>query len=101
MAYLPPSKLSAKTALMEDAAASAGRDPRTIRRIYNVGGLITDTVDEREDALVGPVAYWADRLLGLAQSHALDTFILWPAGDVDAQLELFAAQVAPLVRAGA
>lgn len=101
MAYLSPSKLKAKTILLERAALAAGRDPRTIRRIYNVGGQITATVDEREDAIVGPAQYWADRLVGLAESHSLDTFILWPAGDVDVQLELFTTHVAPQVRASA
>lgn len=56
-------------------------------------------MDVREDALVGPAAYWAEQLLALADSQRIDTFILWPSGDVDTQLELFAGDVAPLVRA--
>lgn len=44
---------------------------------------------------------WADRIVGLAGSHSLDTFILWSAGAVDVQLEPFTTHVAPQVRASA
>jgi len=98
MAYLPASALAAKSALLEEAATAAGRDPGALRRIYNVGGQITDAVEPREDAVVGPVGYWADTLLELADAHRIDTFVLWPSGDVDRQLELFATRVAPRVR---
>lgn len=98
MAYLPPATLAAKSVLLDEAATAAGRDPAAIRRIYNVGGQITDVVDARDDALVGPADYWADRLLDLTATHRIDTFVLWPSDDVDAQLELFATEVAPRVR---
>lgn len=101
MAYLPPSTLAAKSQLLDDAALAAGRDPAAIRRVYNVGGTITDTVDKREDAIVGPVSMWVDRLLELAEVFGIDAFVLWASGDVDAQLALFAEHVAPAVRAQA
>jgi alkanesulfonate monooxygenase SsuD/methylene tetrahydromethanopterin reductase-like flavin-dependent oxidoreductase (luciferase family) len=99
MSYLPPSALAAKKVLLEDAASAAGRDPAAIRRLYNVGGSITSTVEAREDAIVGPPEHWAERLLELHRTHRLDTYVFWPSGDVDAQLDLFAEQVAPAVRA--
>lgn len=99
MAYLPPSALTAKTALLDEAALRAGRDPREIRRVYNVGGTISDVADDRADAIVGPVSLWVDRLLAIAEEHRIDTFVLWAGGDVDEQLRLFAEEVAPAVRA--
>ncbi len=99
MAYLPPPALAAKSRLLDDAALGAGREPAAIRRVYNVGGAITDTVDERDDAIVGPVSMWVDRLLELVEVYGIDAFVLWASGDVDAQLALFAEQVAPAVRA--
>lgn len=98
MAYLPPSALAAKSRLLDDAALAAGRDPVAVRRIYNVGGTIGDTVDEREDAIVGPVSMWVDRLVELVEAYGIDAFVLWASGDVDAQLALFAEHVAPAVR---
>lgn len=99
MAYLPPSQLAAKSTLVDEAARDAGREPTEICRVYNVGGTIAEKADDREDAIVGPVSLWVDRLLGLAHEHRIDAFVLWPSGDVDAQLQLFAEQVAPAVRA--
>lgn len=100
MAYLPPSALPPKTALLDDAALRAGRDPRDVRRVYNVGGMITDVAEPRDDAIVGPVSMWVDRLLAIAEEHRIDAFVLWAGGDVDEQLRLFAEEVAPAVRVG-
>jgi alkanesulfonate monooxygenase SsuD/methylene tetrahydromethanopterin reductase-like flavin-dependent oxidoreductase (luciferase family) len=80
---------------LDDAAAEAGRDPASIRRILNVGGEITDGASD--GVLRGPVDQWVDELTGLAVTHGFDTFILWAEGE--GQLSRFAEQVAPAVRA--
>ena len=50
--------------------------------------------------LDGPVEHWIDTLGGWASELAVDTFIVWPQGDDPAaQVELFAADVAPRLRA--
>jgi alkanesulfonate monooxygenase SsuD/methylene tetrahydromethanopterin reductase-like flavin-dependent oxidoreductase (luciferase family) len=98
MAYLPPEQLAERTAIMTDAAAAAGRDPSSIRRIYNVSGSIQDAVEADATAIVGPVDLWVEKLLGLAQTHGIDTFVLWPRGDQDEQLARFTLEVAPAVR---
>lgn len=100
LAYLPPPELAQRAALLEEAAAAVGRDPGAIRRVYNVGGSITPAVEQRDDAIVGPPDHWVATLLELAGTHRIDTFVLWPSGDVDAQLDLFCTEVAPAVRAG-
>lgn len=101
MAYLPPSQLRERTAIMEDAAAAAGRDPGRIRRVYNVSGTISEAVDDDERAIIGPTRMWVDRLLELASEHGIDTFVLWPRGDEDEQLRRFTLEVAPTVREAA
>lgn len=80
---------------LDDAAAAAGRDPAEIRRIINVSGTITD--GSSEGPLKGPVDQWVDELDELATEHRFDTFIFW--GEDDAQLDRFAQEVVPEVRA--
>jgi alkanesulfonate monooxygenase SsuD/methylene tetrahydromethanopterin reductase-like flavin-dependent oxidoreductase (luciferase family) len=98
MAFLPPAALAERGQLLDEAAAEAGRDPRSIRRIYNISGTIQDAVEPSEKAITGPPTYWRDRLLDLAQAHRIDGFVLWPAGDIDEQLARFALDVVPAVR---
>jgi len=83
------------SARLDDAAAAAGRDPASIRRILNVGGEITDGASN--GVLRGPVDQWVDQLTELAITYGFDTFLLWAEGED--QLERFAGQVAPAVRA--
>jgi alkanesulfonate monooxygenase SsuD/methylene tetrahydromethanopterin reductase-like flavin-dependent oxidoreductase (luciferase family) len=80
---------------LDEAAAQAGRDPASLRRILNVGGTITDGASS--GVLQGPVDQWVDELTGLVVRHGFDTFILWAEG-AD-QLARFAGQVVPAVRA--
>ncbi len=101
MAYVPPPLLAEKGPLVDAAAAAAGRDPGSIRRIYNISGRITEQVAPADTAIVGPPSYWRDRLLHLAAEHRIETFVLWPDGDIDEQLQRFAREVVPAVRAQA
>ena len=68
------------------------------RRIYNIGGLITDEVGG-EGVLVGPVGRWVDTLAEWAIDPGIDSFIFWPTAEALTQVERFAAEVAPAVRA--
>ena len=89
------SKIAEMTKRLDDSAAEAGRDPASIRRILNVNGAITDGASN--GMLQGPVNQWADELTNLAIIHGFDTFIFW--GEGDGQLQRFAEEVAPAVRA--
>jgi alkanesulfonate monooxygenase SsuD/methylene tetrahydromethanopterin reductase-like flavin-dependent oxidoreductase (luciferase family) len=91
-----PDVLKEGIARIEDAAEAAGRDPASIRRVYNLMGVIQP---ERGRDFEGPAAYWVDELSGLATDVGIDAFIFWPAEDEIAQIELFASEVAPAVRA--
>jgi alkanesulfonate monooxygenase SsuD/methylene tetrahydromethanopterin reductase-like flavin-dependent oxidoreductase (luciferase family) len=87
-------KIADMTKRLDDAAAEAGRDPASLRRIMNVNGAITD--GPSRGMLQGPVEQWADELTNLAISYGFDTFIFW--GEGEGQLERFAEEVAPAVR---
>jgi alkanesulfonate monooxygenase SsuD/methylene tetrahydromethanopterin reductase-like flavin-dependent oxidoreductase (luciferase family) len=86
--------LAEGSARLDDAAATAGREPSEIRRVINVNGQITDGA--RVGLLRGPVDQWVDELTDLAVENGFDTFMFW--GEGDDQLPRFADEVAPAVR---
>lgn len=95
--WAPPESLPQYLRAIEDAAASAGRDPRSIRRVYNLSGAIGPATGQ---PFVGPPSYWVDELGRIAEI-GMDAFIFWPGGeDPVGQAEAFSSEVAPAVRAG-
>nr|WP_156000000.1 LLM class flavin-dependent oxidoreductase [Streptomonospora sp. PA3] len=93
--YFPPEKLPAMSERIDAAARDAGRDPARIRRLYNVMG----TVDGSGDApLQGPPRAWVEELSRLAVEVGMDTFVFAPEDGSLAQVERFAAEIAPAVR---
>jgi alkanesulfonate monooxygenase SsuD/methylene tetrahydromethanopterin reductase-like flavin-dependent oxidoreductase (luciferase family) len=93
--YLPPERLPAAQARIDEAAAAAGRDPGAIRRLYNVSGRIGPGGGGFLD---GPAGQWVEQLLPLVVEVGMDTFVLWPSASPAGQLEAFAAEVAPALR---
>jgi alkanesulfonate monooxygenase SsuD/methylene tetrahydromethanopterin reductase-like flavin-dependent oxidoreductase (luciferase family) len=94
--WAPPETLPGYLRRIDEAAASAGRDPASIRRIYNLSGEIQPV---RGDRFVGPVSYWVEELAALVEV-GMDAFVLWPrTDDPIGQVDLFASDVAPAVRA--
>jgi alkanesulfonate monooxygenase SsuD/methylene tetrahydromethanopterin reductase-like flavin-dependent oxidoreductase (luciferase family) len=93
--YVPPERLGAAQARIDDAAAAAGRDPAAIRRLYNVSGRIGPAAGGFLD---GPPGQWVEQLLPLVVATGMDTFVLWPSESPASQLERFAAEVAPALR---
>jgi alkanesulfonate monooxygenase SsuD/methylene tetrahydromethanopterin reductase-like flavin-dependent oxidoreductase (luciferase family) len=92
----PPEAIPEMAKRLDEGASRAGRDPRAVRRLYNVSGTIADgPVRER---LNGPPDHWIETLTGFALELGFDSFIFWPGDDVLAQLERFAQEVAPGVR---
>ena len=83
------------TKRLDDAALAAGRDPTAIKRIVNVGGLVTDgpTGDNPMD---GPVDRWVATLTDWAVDIGIDTFVFWHADRTS--LERYATEVVPAVR---
>jgi len=98
--YVPPERLDAMNRQIDEGAAAAGRDPSAIRRGYNLMGAIGAAGEEEVSGVVGPVAHWVETLTGLYRDERMDTFIFWPtAGDELRQVEIFAREVMPAVRA--
>lgn len=93
--WATPEKLPAMNERIDEAATEAGRDPATIARVYNVWG----TIDGKGGFLQGRVADWVEQLTELVLTHGLDSFVFGPAEDPVRQVQRFAAEVAPAVRA--
>jgi FAD/FMN-containing dehydrogenase len=92
-AYLKPGQLAQGNAAIDESALAAGRDPREIRRLLNIGGRFSPV---RGGLLDGPTGQWVEELLPLALEDGTATFIL--ASDDPGTLERFAAEVAPALR---
>jgi alkanesulfonate monooxygenase SsuD/methylene tetrahydromethanopterin reductase-like flavin-dependent oxidoreductase (luciferase family) len=95
---LPLEELGGRVRMIEEAAERAGRDPRAIRRIANVNGVIED--GPVTGWLRGPPEHWIAELGALAADHGFDGFVLWSDGDMTEQIGRFAAEVAPALRSG-
>jgi alkanesulfonate monooxygenase SsuD/methylene tetrahydromethanopterin reductase-like flavin-dependent oxidoreductase (luciferase family) len=93
--YVPPERLAAAQARIDDAAAEAGRDPAAIRRLYNISGRIGPGGGGFLD---GPPGQWVEQLLPLVVETGMDTFVVWPSESPASQLQVFAAEVAPALR---
>jgi alkanesulfonate monooxygenase SsuD/methylene tetrahydromethanopterin reductase-like flavin-dependent oxidoreductase (luciferase family) len=92
--------------IIDEAAASVGRDPGDIRTIYNLPGRITDrplpaTRDHNGRWLGGSVDQWVEELAGAVLEHGASGFTLFSAehGTADlTQLARWAQEIAPAVR---
>ena len=97
LTYAPPEQLAEGQKRIDAAAEEAGRDPASIRRLYNVSGTVTDGA--RGELLQGPPEHWVETLADWATRLHVDTFVFWPQEAVREQVERFAAEVVPGVRA--
>jgi hypothetical protein len=92
--------------IVDEAAASIGRDPAEIDTIYNVSGrLIRESLPETRDDegrwIGGSVVQWVEELTSAVLEHGAAAFIyLVPPGDIisDTTLNLWAHEVVPAVR---
>jgi alkanesulfonate monooxygenase SsuD/methylene tetrahydromethanopterin reductase-like flavin-dependent oxidoreductase (luciferase family) len=97
LGYIGLEQARRASGLIDEAALAAGRDPGRIRRVYNIGGLITDSPGG-EGVLVGSVETWVSTLAEWVVDPGIDTFVYWATDDAAAQVERFAAEVMPGVR---
>ncbi|HEX5780988.1 MAG TPA: LLM class flavin-dependent oxidoreductase [Solirubrobacteraceae bacterium] len=82
---LPLDEVPGRVRMIDEAAERAGRDPRAIRRIGNLGSEITELATSQVIEILG----------ALARDHGFDGFLV--GSD---QVERFAAEVAPALRSG-
>lgn len=95
--YMAPAAFKTASARIDEVALAAGRDPRAIRRLYNVAGRLT-AGEVGEGPLDGPAELWIERLTTWALDFGADGFILWPEDSSVAAIEPFATRIAPAVR---
>ncbi|MCC6612915.1 MAG: LLM class flavin-dependent oxidoreductase [Anaerolineae bacterium] len=93
MAYLKDGDLQRGNQIIDAAAQEAGRDPREIRRLLNIGGQFSAT---RRGFLQGTSEQWVDDLLPLVVEEGIGTFIL--GSDHEGTLAQFAQEVIPALR---
>ena len=92
--------------IVDEAAASVGRDPTDVDTIYNLSGrLIRNPLPETRDDegrwIGGGVTQWVEELTFAVLEHAASAFIyLVRPGDIidDMTLNLWASEVVPAVR---
>ena len=101
MNYKPPRAAADGNRSVDRAARAAGRDPREIRRIFNITGAIVSTApgpaSDDNEAIVGPPAHWAEVLTHFALDLGFATFVLVAPPD-PRTLSAFIEDVAPRVR---
>jgi alkanesulfonate monooxygenase SsuD/methylene tetrahydromethanopterin reductase-like flavin-dependent oxidoreductase (luciferase family) len=108
LGVLTPGELREANQLIDATAERAGRDPRSIRRILNLQGVIGDGPAPRRDSLpvgylageplAGPPEFWVETLAGFV-ADGFDTLVFWPIETTPEQVELLAQVRAALVGA--
>ena len=94
--WATPERVPEMQRRIDAGAEAAGRDASEIRRIYNVGGAITDGATK--GLLKGPADHWIETLTEFAGELGFDTFIFWPDAEPLEQLQRFAEDVVPGLR---
>jgi alkanesulfonate monooxygenase SsuD/methylene tetrahydromethanopterin reductase-like flavin-dependent oxidoreductase (luciferase family) len=80
--------LSDANALIDEAAAAAGREPQAVRRLLNIAGRFGPASDQ---LLSGPPEQWAEQLAVLALDYGVSAFVLM--GDDAASIARFGEEV--------
>ncbi|CAM3398015.1 LLM class flavin-dependent oxidoreductase [Isoptericola cucumis] len=93
LAYLKDGDLQRGHAIIDEAAAAAGRHPAEVRRLLNVQGALAPS---RQGFLQGPVEQWVEELSTLALADGIGTFVL--ATDDPDTVQVFGQEIAPAVR---
>jgi alkanesulfonate monooxygenase SsuD/methylene tetrahydromethanopterin reductase-like flavin-dependent oxidoreductase (luciferase family) len=98
--YADPAQIARIRHHLDRGATQAGRDPRSIRRNYNVMGAIDPAAAPRDgELLVGGVERWVEALGRYQRELGFDSFVFWPVrGDELEQSHRFATEVVPRVR---
>ena len=107
LGVLSRDELRAGNELIDATAEKAGRDPRSIRRIINLQGVIGERPAPSRSSLpvgflageplAGPPEWWVETLTGLV-ADGFDTLVFWPVDTAPDQVELLAREVVPRLR---
>jgi alkanesulfonate monooxygenase SsuD/methylene tetrahydromethanopterin reductase-like flavin-dependent oxidoreductase (luciferase family) len=106
LGVLSADELRAGNERIDGAAEAAGRDPRQIRRVLNLQGVIGESRTPpgghlpvgylMGEPLAGPPEWWAETLTRFA-GDGFDTLVFWPVDPSPGQVELLAHEVVPLL----
>ncbi|GAA1957015.1 LLM class flavin-dependent oxidoreductase [Agromyces allii] len=107
LGYLQPGDLERGNRTIDEAALAAGRDPREIRRLLNIGGRFTSgrgggagggagRAGVKATSFDGPAEQWVEQLLPYVLEDGIGTFIL--ASDDPGTIVHFGEEVAPALR---
>lgn len=98
-AYLDLADVPDMQSRIDKAARDAGRDPASIRRVFNIFGQITaDRPAENGRRLAGPVEHWIEALTDYRDRLGFDSFVFWPNAERPEQVRIFLEQVVPRLR---
>jgi alkanesulfonate monooxygenase SsuD/methylene tetrahydromethanopterin reductase-like flavin-dependent oxidoreductase (luciferase family) len=107
LGVLTRDELRAGNERIDESAATAGRDPRSIRRLINVQGLIGDGAPPPRselpvgylagEPLAGPADWWAETIDGFL-GDGFDTVVFWPVDPTPGQVEALAGDVITQLR---
>jgi alkanesulfonate monooxygenase SsuD/methylene tetrahydromethanopterin reductase-like flavin-dependent oxidoreductase (luciferase family) len=104
LSYVLPEQIPDMQRLIDEAAAEANREPGSIRRNYNLGGMILSPSQSnlrarRPGILFGLPTVWVETLVRFYTELGMDAFNFWPvAGNEQEQVRLFAEEVVPAAR---
>jgi alkanesulfonate monooxygenase SsuD/methylene tetrahydromethanopterin reductase-like flavin-dependent oxidoreductase (luciferase family) len=106
LGVLTRDELRAGNEQIDAAAEKAGRDPRAVRRLINVQGVIGEQSPPPRsqlrvgylagEPLAGPAEWWAETIAGFA-AYGFDTVVFWPVDLSPGQVELLIGEVVPLL----
>jgi alkanesulfonate monooxygenase SsuD/methylene tetrahydromethanopterin reductase-like flavin-dependent oxidoreductase (luciferase family) len=106
LGVLTREELRAGNEQIDAAAERAGRDPRSIRRLINVQGLIGEQAPPSRselpvgylagEPLAGPAEWWVETIAGFV-ADGFDTIVFWPVDPSPGQVELLISEVMPLL----
>jgi alkanesulfonate monooxygenase SsuD/methylene tetrahydromethanopterin reductase-like flavin-dependent oxidoreductase (luciferase family) len=104
LGVLTRDQLRAGNEQIDEAADTAGRDPRSIRRLINLQGLIGEKAPPSRselpvgylagEPLAGAAGWWVETIAGFAED-GFDTIVFWPVDPSPNQLERLIAEVVP------
>ena len=104
LGVLTRDELRAGNARIDDAAEKAGRDPRSIRRLINVQGVIGEQPAPSRselpvgylagEPLAGPPGWWVETIAGFVDD-GFDTIVFWPVDPSPGQVERLIGEVVP------
>ncbi|AEY85475.1 reductase [Streptomyces hygroscopicus subsp. jinggangensis 5008] len=94
--FLGLDRLKEAVTRINGAAQEAGRDPHSLRKVYNLNGLISPV--ESSMPFQGTARQWADQLVSIVRDYGMNGFVYWPDADHMRQLTTFALEVVPAVR---